>query len=86
MECAVFSATFNNAFSFPYTLQGRQCEMVFTSVSGHLMETEFSAPFRKWHSCRPIELYNAPISKEVPEVKSRSILDSLGCVLVASSA
>lgn len=50
------------------------------------METEFSAPFRKWHSCRPIELYNAPISKEVPEVKSRSILDSLGCVLVASSA
>ena len=42
--------------------------MVFTSVSGHLMEVEFIAPYNKWHGCSPVDLYTAPIAKSVPQV------------------
>lgn len=35
------SARFNPIWEFPYTVEGRPATMVFTSVSGHLMEVEF---------------------------------------------
>lgn len=39
--------------------------MSITSVLGHLMELEFDENYQKWQSCRPEELFTAPIKKEV---------------------
>lgn len=62
------SAPYNGLYCFPYTLQGRQCEMTFTSVAGHLMSLDFTAAYKSWRSCNPRELYTAPIQKSVPQV------------------
>ncbi|KAM7273036.1 hypothetical protein ACFE04_027700 [Oxalis oulophora] len=60
---------YNKIFEFNYIINGQQCHMLFTSVTGHLMETEFDDRYRKWHSCDPLDLYTAPIRKFVPEDK-----------------
>ena len=62
------SSQFNGAYCFPYILQNRQCEMVFTSVSGHLTSLEFPAQYRHWNSVQPIDLYHAPVIKFIAEV------------------
>ena len=59
--------------------------MTFTSVAGHLMELDFTPEFKKWRSCNPHQLYNAPVQKFVPQVESlkrliRSALPGL-CLL-----
>ena len=63
------SSTFNPVFTFPYNINGGPCNMVFTSVAGHLMELEFGEAHRKWHACSPVELYSAPVFKRVPPVR-----------------
>ncbi|KAG5528714.1 hypothetical protein RHGRI_029395 [Rhododendron griersonianum] len=60
---------FNKIFEFGYTIRGQQCQMLFTSVTGHLMELDFDDRYRKWHSCDPLQLYRAPVVKYVPEDK-----------------
>ncbi|KAJ6918667.1 DNA topoisomerase 3-alpha isoform X2 [Populus alba x Populus x berolinensis] len=60
---------YNKIFEFNYSINGQQCHMLVTSVTGHLMEVEFEERFRKWHSCDPADLYAAPIRKYVPEDK-----------------
>ncbi|KAG5605016.1 hypothetical protein H5410_026508 [Solanum commersonii] len=59
---------YNKIFEFNYTIRNQPCQMLFTSVTGHLMELEFDERYRKWHSCDPLDLYNAPVRKFVPEV------------------
>lgn len=61
---------YNKIFEFVYTINAQQCQMSFTSVTGHLMELEFEDRYRKWHSCDPVDLYNAPVRKHVPQVTS----------------
>ncbi|KHG06667.1 DNA topoisomerase 3 [Gossypium arboreum] len=60
---------YNRLFEFNYSIRGQPCHMLFTSVTGHLMELEFEDRFRKWHSCDPLDLYHAPVRKFVPEDK-----------------
>ncbi|WJZ86516.1 hypothetical protein VitviT2T_005963 [Vitis vinifera] len=60
---------YNKLFEFNYSIRGQHCQMVVTSVIGHLMELEFEDRFRKWHSCDPAHLYHAPVRKFVPEDK-----------------
>ncbi|XP_042417323.1 DNA topoisomerase 3-alpha-like [Zingiber officinale] len=60
---------FNRVFEFEYAIGSQVCHMLVTSVTGHLMELEFEDRFRKWHSCDPVDLYNAPVRKFVPEDK-----------------
>ncbi|KAK4357599.1 hypothetical protein RND71_023209 [Anisodus tanguticus] len=60
---------YNKIFEFNYTIRNQPCQMFFTSVTGHLMELEFDDRYRKWHSCDPVDLYNAPVRKYVPEDK-----------------
>lgn len=59
---------YNKIFEFNYTIRNQPCQMLFTSVTGHLMELEFDDRYRKWHSCDPLDLYTAPVRKHVPEV------------------
>lgn len=65
-----FRARYNPIWEFAYTIQGTPCDMVFTSVAGHLMELDFTQQHKRWHSCSPLELYNAPVVKAVPDVSS----------------
>ncbi|XP_042483254.1 DNA topoisomerase 3-alpha-like [Macadamia integrifolia] len=60
---------YNKIFEFDYTIRGQRCRMLFTSVTGHLMELEFEDRYRKWHSCDPADLYHAPVRKFVPQDK-----------------
>eukprot|EP00798_Chlamydomonas_sp_ICE-L_P013708 gene13708-19601_t len=42
--------------------------MIFTSVVGHLMGLEFGATHKRWHSCSPLDLFDAPVDKFVPDL------------------
>ncbi len=62
---------FNPIWDFQYPLNGQgNCEMVFSSVTGHLMQMDFGLQHKKWYSCSPLELYSAPVLKFVPEVRA----------------
>ncbi|KAI3899021.1 hypothetical protein MKW92_017743 [Papaver armeniacum] len=70
---------YNKIFEFEYTIYGKivrgikepdqLCHMSFTSVTGHLMEMDFEERYRKWGSCDPVNLYELPIRKFVPDDK-----------------
>lgn len=60
---------YNKIFEFSYTIGAQQCDMLMTSVTGHLMELDFEDQYRKWHSCDPVDLYHAPVRKKVPDDK-----------------
>lgn len=51
-------------------------EVRVTSVTGHLMEMEFEGPYRQWKGCEPIDLFDAPIKKYVPD-KNAGIAETL---------
>lgn len=58
---------YNKIYSFTVNVPqlGGQCDMIMTSVSGHLMEFDFDANLRKWFSCGPNQLFDAPIIETV---------------------
>lgn len=60
---------YNKVFEFDYIVRGQPCHMAVTSVTGHLMELDFDDRYRKWYSCDPADLYEAPVRKFVPEDK-----------------
>lgn len=37
--------------------------MVMTSVSGHLLNYNFTGTYRKWLGCSPLSLFDAPVAK-----------------------
>ncbi|XP_064477932.1 DNA topoisomerase 3-alpha-like [Ornithodoros turicata] len=57
---------FNKIYEFDYRLLGSNCKMSMTSVSGHLLNLDFTGTHRKWHSCSPVELFDAPVARECP--------------------
>ncbi|XP_073996996.1 topoisomerase 3-alpha isoform X2 [Rhodnius prolixus] len=54
---------YNKIYEFDYPVFGQNCSMIMTSVSGHLLNYEFSSNFRKWTCCSPEELFDAPVQK-----------------------
>ncbi|RMC17585.1 hypothetical protein DUI87_05249 [Hirundo rustica rustica] len=58
---------FNKIYEYDYQMFGQNVTMVMTSVSGHLLAHDFIMPFRKWHSCNPLALFDAEIEKYCPE-------------------
>lgn len=46
---------------------GRNCQMIMTSLSGHLMNYDFVGSYRKWMSCHPVTLFSADIEKYVTQ-------------------
>ena len=60
---------YNRVHRFGYQLRGYgQCEMVFTSVSGHLMDHKFVDPaVKSWQGCDPSELFDTEVQKSVRE-------------------
>ncbi|XP_060521487.1 DNA topoisomerase 3-alpha [Cylas formicarius] len=54
---------YNKIYEFRADVFGENCEMVMTSVSGHLLNYEFPASHRNWQSCNPLVLFDAPVVK-----------------------
>ena len=50
-------------------VEGAACDMAFTAVRGHLTETDFRAPFNRWGSCDPGDLFRKEVVKQVPDDK-----------------
>ncbi|XP_053212808.1 DNA topoisomerase 3-alpha-like [Panonychus citri] len=59
---------YNKIYEFDYDLphEGR-CKMTMTSVSGHLLDYDFDERHRKWWSCDPLALFEAPIVTKLSE-------------------
>ena len=72
----VFLLQYNQIYEFDNCpMMGQTVSMKVTSVTGHLMETEFAEPFgRRWGACRPVELFTAPIIRYVKDVSYRIVL------------
>ncbi|RLU22556.1 hypothetical protein DMN91_004834 [Ooceraea biroi] len=70
-------SVYNKIFDFNVQLWGQNCQMVMTSVSGHLLNHEFVGAYRKWQGCHPLSLFDAPVSKQCPEdyVKIKKTLE-----------
>lgn len=41
-------SVYNKIYEFEYNVFNQRCSMVMTSVSGHLLNLEFSGSYRKW--------------------------------------
>ena len=51
---------------FPFQMSGHgNVEMIFSSVMGHLLQLDFEAPYKKWASCAPQDLYRVPVKKDI---------------------
>jgi DNA topoisomerase III len=59
-------------YKFTYRLpEWGQCDVIFTSVAGHLTEIDFDAQWRKWNQCNPVALFEeARINSIIPDVTS----------------
>ncbi|KAI9803660.1 MAG: DNA topoisomerase [Piccolia ochrophora] len=51
----------NYEFNFSFGPPWGQCDVVMTSVSGHLTGREFTDRYQKWNQCTPDQLFDAPI-------------------------
>ncbi|XP_061196153.1 DNA topoisomerase 3-alpha-like [Saccostrea echinata] len=58
---------FNKIYEFNYNILNKNCLMMMTSVSGHLLELDFVGQYRKWNSCNPLSLFDIPVEKKCPE-------------------
>ena len=46
-----------------------ECDVVFTSVAGHLTECDFDVRWKKWKQCAPVALFEeARIIETIPQV------------------
>ncbi|XRB16851.1 DNA topoisomerase III [Pseudoscourfieldia marina] len=62
---------YNKVFEFPFTLNGEHVTMVFTSVTGHLMELDFDGQYKSWNSVDDTSLLklSTPVTRRVPDSK-----------------
>ncbi|XP_014670296.1 PREDICTED: DNA topoisomerase 3-alpha-like [Priapulus caudatus] len=59
---------FNKIYEFQYDILGQHnINMVMTSVSGHLLNHEFTGEYRRWTGCPPVALFDAPLHKSCPQ-------------------
>ncbi|XP_071870527.1 topoisomerase 3-alpha isoform X1 [Bombus fervidus] len=68
---------YNKIYEFNSYLWNQNCEMIMTSVSGHLLNYEFVGAYRKWQGCHPLSLFDAPVIKQCSEENSIKIKKTL---------
>lgn len=60
-------------FDLSYRWQGAGwADMTITSVRGHLTENDFTERHRKWYSCDPLSLFEAPMETRTSKVSGRA--------------
>ena len=47
-----------------------------TAVAGHLTSNDFEDQYRKWHSCDPVQLFDAGVKTYVTQVSLRTCAES----------
>ncbi|XP_067622103.1 DNA topoisomerase 3-alpha isoform X3 [Eurosta solidaginis] len=60
-------SVYNKIYEFETVVDGKNCKMVMTSVSGHLLQLEFITSYRRWNEVDPQALFSAPVRKACPE-------------------
>lgn len=58
---------FNKIYEFEHNLFNQNVKMSVTSVSGHLLSSDFVGNYKKWQGVNPVTLFEAPINKFVAE-------------------
>ena len=59
---------YNMIYEFNYSILGHNdVRMVMTSVSGHLLNLEFTSSYRGWRTCSPLALFDAPVQAFCPD-------------------
>lgn len=53
-------------YNFP---QWGSCQVVMTSVLGHLTTADFEQAYKSWKSCQPLQLFDAPLATAVDRVR-----------------
>jgi DNA topoisomerase-3 len=66
----------NYKFDFRFPQWG-ECSVTFTCVAGHIVAQDFPERFRKWHSCQPVDLFEAPIQSSIAEVRAAIYVNRL---------
>jgi|SRR5579859_2378207 len=85
----------NNKYIKNYKFTSRfpqwgECDVVFTSVAGHLTGTDFDQQWRKWSACPPVALFDeARIIETIPQVQSPpmqgvDLRDQRGFMIISS--
>ncbi|GFR23680.1 DNA topoisomerase 3-alpha [Trichonephila clavata] len=54
-------SVYNKIYEFNYNIFNQNCQMIMTSVSGHLLNIEFTGAYKSWQLCNPVVLFEAPI-------------------------
>jgi len=76
----VTGAQYTKNYEFEYTFTHAAwgtAKVVFTSVIGHLISTDFEPRYKGWESCQPAELFEARIVNYVADVSF-----PLACLMV----
>lgn len=68
---------YNKIYEFKSHLWNQNCDMIMTSVSGHLLNHEFVGAYRKWQGCHPLTLFDAPVTKQCTGETSIKIKSTL---------
>ncbi|KAK9937788.1 hypothetical protein M0R45_014557 [Rubus argutus] len=58
---------YNKTHKLNYSISVHPCQMLFTSVIGHLRELKFEDGYRKWQSYNPVLLFQPHVRKFVLE-------------------
>ncbi|MCJ1342181.1 DNA topoisomerase [Peltigera leucophlebia] len=66
----------NYEFEFAFGPPWGNCSVTMTSVIGHLYGLDFRQEFRKWHSCPPGQLFEAPVVETLDPDK-KAIADNI---------
>lgn len=48
---------------------GGHTDFTVTAVAGHLTSNDFEDQYRKWHSCDPVQLFEARVQTYVTQVR-----------------
>ncbi|XP_047360172.1 DNA topoisomerase 3-alpha isoform X1 [Vespa velutina] len=66
-------SVYNKIYEFNVHLWNEDCQMIMTSVSGHLLGYEFVGAYKKWQGCHPLSLFDAPVMKDCIDDKYSQI-------------
>ena len=66
-------SVYNKVFDFKVFVPvlNCQCDMIMTSVSGHLLNYNFISQYSKWYSCDPKVLFSAPITHVLNDMSNK---------------
>lgn len=59
----------NYSFSYRMGAGGGHTDFTVTAVAGHLTSNDFEDQYRKWHSCDPVQLFEARVKTYVTQVR-----------------